>query len=426
MNKIQTYTFLVFLCAIPAVWMIVLVRESPSSIVDKNSTPSPEERFFSVQAIDTMKYSRDLARQSLGDRSFDEEIERQMEAIKGAGATHVAIGTPYDDEFIPIMERWISSARRHGLSVWFRGNLSGWEGWFDYPAIGQREHIRMISSFIENNAQLFEDGDLFSPCPECENGGPGDPRVIGNASEFNQFMINKNIAARNSFQLISVDVDVVHSMNADIARDILDPDRSDQIGIILIDHYVREAQDLARDLIHIASIHDMNIGIGEFGAPIPDIHGHMSEEDQAMFVERSIEHIIKSKSAPSIISYWTLKGGSTAIMNDDGTFRLAYHSLASYFSPAIIEGSVMDRAGKGVPNTVVSIEQLGLEATSTENGSYRILSPSSKNIVLRFDKDGYYSRETIVNAAPGINRTNITIEKVSPNIWEKILFWIGV
>jgi hypothetical protein len=75
-----------------------------------------------------MKYSRDLAREKLGNPSFDKVIDDQISRIAGTGATHVALGVPYDPEFLPIMRRWVTAIRKYNLKVWFRGNLSGWEG----------------------------------------------------------------------------------------------------------------------------------------------------------------------------------------------------------------------------------------------------------------------------------------------------------
>jgi hypothetical protein len=44
---------------------------------------SPENiALWSFQSIDTMKYSRDLAREKLGDKSFDLEIKKQLKMIK--------------------------------------------------------------------------------------------------------------------------------------------------------------------------------------------------------------------------------------------------------------------------------------------------------------------------------------------------------
>src|SRR3990167_6868062 len=108
----------------------ILLKTDKSNKTEKITSPVKQERVWQVKSIDTMKYSRDLSGAKLNDPTFDQIIDKQVKAIKGAGASYVAIGTPYDEKFIPILSRWVSSARKNGLSVWFRGNFSGWEGGF--------------------------------------------------------------------------------------------------------------------------------------------------------------------------------------------------------------------------------------------------------------------------------------------------------
>src|SRR5690348_15537528 len=80
-------------------------------------TGSQATTFWPVESIDTVKYSRDLARQEATDEGFSQVIDQQMAQIASVGATHVALGTPYDEEFAPFLERWVASARAHGLHV---------------------------------------------------------------------------------------------------------------------------------------------------------------------------------------------------------------------------------------------------------------------------------------------------------------------
>ena len=147
-------------------------------------TPELPKRTWEIKSIDTMKYSRDAAGAKLNDPTFDQTIEIQIKNIADLGATHVALGTPYDEKFIPYLSRWVAAARRNNLKVWFRGNFSGWEGWFEYPKISRDQHLAMTENFILSHPDLFRDGDIFSPCPECENGGPGDPRHNGDVTGF--------------------------------------------------------------------------------------------------------------------------------------------------------------------------------------------------------------------------------------------------
>lgn len=87
--------------------------------------PKPDPKWWAFQSVDTMKHSRDLAREKLHDDSYDAVIDREVRSIADIGATHVAIATPYDEEFVPYLKRWVSAARKYHLAVWFRGNFSG-------------------------------------------------------------------------------------------------------------------------------------------------------------------------------------------------------------------------------------------------------------------------------------------------------------
>jgi len=88
---------------------------------------------WDIKSIDTMKYSRDSAQVALHDPKFNEVIDAHVKRIADTGANYVAIDTPYDAEFNPVLKQWVAAARKYHLHVWFRGNFSGWEGWFDYP-----------------------------------------------------------------------------------------------------------------------------------------------------------------------------------------------------------------------------------------------------------------------------------------------------
>ena len=159
--------------------------------------------WWQIQSIDTMKYSRDLTGQVLDDpMKFQSLISIQVKDIADAGATHIAIATPYDEKYIPVLKIWVKAARANHLKVWFRGNFSGWEEWFGYSRISRIEHQDLLRSFLATHSELFEDGDAFSSCPECENGGPGDPRQTGDTNGHRQFLISEYIIAKNAFFLM--------------------------------------------------------------------------------------------------------------------------------------------------------------------------------------------------------------------------------
>src|SRR3989344_6773908 len=206
--------------------------------------------WWQFQSIDTMKYSRDIAREKLGDPAFDSVIDTQVKNIADAGATHIAIATPYDEEFIPFLARWVKSARKYNLSVWFRGNWSGWEGWFGYTGIRREEHLQKTKDFIAKHADLFADGDVFSACPECENGGPGDPRQTGDVAAYRQFLVSEYQVTQGSFKKIKKNVSSNYfSMNGDIADLIMErPTTAVLGGLVTIDHYVASPDQLISDI----------------------------------------------------------------------------------------------------------------------------------------------------------------------------------
>lgn len=280
-----------------------------------------------------MKYSRDLTGEKLNDPTFNLTIEEQVKAISQTGTTHVALGTPYDDRFVPFLNRWVQAARRNNLNIWFRGNFSGWEGWFGYKkGLTRDEHLLLMRQFINQNGDLFENGDLFTPCPECEHGGPGDPRQNGDIEGFRQFMIEEFQAANVEFRKVGKNVRTTNSMNYDVANLVMDEQTANAVGdLVVIDHYVKEPQKLARDIRNLSQKTQSKIMLGEFGAPIPDIHGKLNEEEQAQWVDESL-NLIQNLEEVVGLNYWVSHGGSTAIFNSDNSPKPTAEIVKKYYN----------------------------------------------------------------------------------------------
>jgi hypothetical protein len=376
---VKKVTFLQFVLAIVVVIFIrylFLVTASPNYI---------ESKIWSFQSIDVMKYSRDLAREKLNNPSFDKTIVQQISAIASTGATHVAIGVPYDEEFLPIMRRWVNAARANNLKVWFRGNLSGWEEWFEYKKIDRQTHTKMISEYIVKNSDLFEDGDLFSSCPECENGGPGDPRHVGGVEEYRDFLVTETDAVRESFRKVGKNIPSnLHSMNGDVAKLVMDKETTQKLGgLVVIDHYVATPEKLVADIQSLAKSSGGKIVLGEFGAPIPDIHGNLSESEQAKWVGKAMELLVKEQSCIAL-NYWTSFGGSTKLWNDDGSERQVANVIRGYFTPSQYRSQVVTWFNIPVPL-----------ATITDGDRITITS----------SKDGYFSLPLVVNRTLEVKRS---------------------
>lgn len=389
-------------------------------------TTLASEKFFSIQSIDTMKESRDLSREKLRDEAYEESIRSQVAAIAATGATHVAVGTPYEEEFVPFLKKWVAAARLNNIHVWFRGNLAGWEGWFEYPKIDRATHTAQTLDFIKNNPKLFKDGDIFVSCPECENGGPGDPRLTGDVEEYRKFLINEHEAVEKLFKKMGLDITTnLYSMNGDVALLVMDKETTSALGgVVTIDHYVETPQKMAQDTYNIIEQSGGKIVYGEIGAPILDIHNEMTAEKQAEWINGALYELAQNPDVIGI-NYWVNKGGSTQIWNDDNSPRSAVGVISRYFKPRVVSGKITDD---------LKIRLRGVKVV----GSYRDITltgntyefPILDDQQLTFEKKGYKSVVVNIDLSNRQNVVkNIVMYPESPswfyNIMKKIRSVVG-
>src|SRR5690606_10442779 len=103
--------------------------ENPTAIQAEKLNNS----FLKYKSIDVMQWSRDRVRErELNGTPTDAQIQSVLDSAVKMNPTHIAIGTPYDDEFLWYLKIWVQEIRKRNTKVWFRGNFSGWEGWYDY------------------------------------------------------------------------------------------------------------------------------------------------------------------------------------------------------------------------------------------------------------------------------------------------------
>ena len=380
----------------------------------KTEPEAGQVTWWEVASIDTMKYSRDVAREKLNDPTFDEVIDRQISDIAETGATHVAIATPYDEEFNPFLRKWVKTARKNDLKVWFRGNFSGWEGWFGYPKISRDEHIKKTEEFVLKNKNLFEDGDIFTPCPECENGGPGDPRHNGDLAGHRKFLIDEYRLTKNKFKTIGKDVSSNFiSMNGDVAKLVMDrPTTSALDGIVTIDHYVGDPEQLSKDIVQIAQSSGGRIVLGEFGAPIPDIHGAMSEKQQAEWINEALLQLVNMDEVMGI-NYWTNSGSSSQLWGNDGAKREAADTLKSFYAVEVTTGEVEDEAGQALTGVYIFI---GNKRYFTDSKGIFAFPRFASQTKVVFEAPGYKTREIDIDSDE-INK--VTLKKEVEDSWFK-------
>lgn len=404
-----------------AVAVILLVVSSYtvfSQFVSADEKEAKSLKFWNFQAIDTMKYSRDLSREKLKDPRFDVVIERQTSQISRSGASHIVIATPYDEEFLPILKRWVRLARKYKLKVWFRGNFSGWEQWFGYKKIDRAKHTELLTRFILQNKDLFEDGDKFSPCPECENGGPGDPRRNGDVTGYRNFMIEEYQKSRVSFEKIGKNVDSnYNSMNGDVAELVMDPETTSKMGgVVVIDHYVKNPARLNADITRYANKSKGKVILGEFGAPIPDIHGKMSEVEQKEWLQETLD-LLSTNTDLIGLNYWTATGGSTELWDESGYEKAAAKTLSTFYNPYIISIKTVDVMSRRIPFATLTYN--GAPHQSDNKGEYSFPSTSDA-LQISINATNYESKDIIAKAG---NNT-ILLRSLKPSLIEKLIYFL--
>jgi len=379
---------------------------SPKQEIISQEQPS---YLWQVRSVDTMKTSRDKARVRLHDLKFDTEIEKELQAVKNLGANYVAIDTPYDEEFLPYLKRWVQLARKTELKVWFRGNWSNWEGWFDYPKnLAPERHQAKTAEFIETHPDLFEDEDIFDPCPECENAGfwkqPDDN------TKYNEFIRNQRVVLKNSFSKIKKRVYTNDfSIIGGRAKEVLDKKTLDALdNLVTIDHYIKNPSSMTQYIDYFSRNFHTKVLVGEFGAPIPDINGPMDENQQTLFIDEVLQQLYKNKADVLGINYYVLTEGTTKLLNDDGTQRQAVEVIKNYFIPGVIKGAVINTLGDKLKNIPVRTSD-GLNITTTDRqGDYTIVIPASTvDIVIGGNKYKTKEQNLVITRGGEITRNAV-------------------
>ena len=355
-----------------------------------NGNVHASDRLFEVQSVDTMKYSRDAARNP----DVTDQIPLLVDKVAEIHPSHIAISTPYDEEFYPVLATWVGEARKHGLNVWFRGNFSAWEGWFGYDRFKDpNEHNDKTYVFITKHPELFKEGDIFTPAPEPENGGFGDPRQGEEIKKkFFEFLPASYANCMNAFAAISRTVSCGYfSTNGDVAKMIPKYVLEQSGGVQVIDHYVKTPEELIRDIEELYAQNHLPIVLGEYGAPIPDIHGDLSDWEQDRLIRANLKELAKHRDIVKGINYWTAFGGSTKIFDDKFKPKSAVNTLREYFDPIKTTGQVVDEWDNPISGAMVGIQDIDMVVSDTQ-GIYSFVSTKDFNNATVV-KEGYFSSQ---------------------------------
>lgn len=336
--------------------------------------------FWEYECIDTMKSSRDLAGEYRGKADAETLIAREVGLIAETGANCIAIATPYDEEFLPVLRMWVQAARKERLHVWFRGNWSEWEGWYGRKnTLTPESHVQLTREFIYKNRELFADGDIFTGAPEAENGGYFAGKMsVQTFPVFRKFLRDEYDMATAAFEDLGLDVRVNwFSMNGWVARNMYDRDTLLKIGkTITIDHYTKDLHDMETYLNYFVNTYGATVNLGEFGAPIPDLNGEMSESEQAEYLNSLMHLFYKYRAHIGGLNYWTFRFGSTHLVNDDFSKREAFTSISRFYRPGVVYGRIVNSLGEPIVGARIQVEEYGVTVVSDSQGEYVLQLPA--------------------------------------------------
>ncbi len=381
--------------------------------------------FWPIQSIDTMKYSRDISREP----DVNERIPTWVNLVASMDPTHIVVATPYNEEFYSVLSTWVNEARKYGMNIWYRGNWSEWEGWFGYETFKDpKDHHRKTFEFITTHPELFKDGDIFTPVPEAENGGPGDPRGSSvKAQAFREFLIESYDTCLKAAEIINIKIICgYYSVNGDIAREIFTKEMVKKTGnVVVIDHFVKTSDQLIADIKSLHEKYDAPIVLGEFGAPIPDIHGTFTETQQSSYIQENLAKVVALGDIVQGVNYWTAFGGSTTLF-DEKTLqpKRAVDVIHSFFNSPELKGVVSDQFGNRISNAKISALEGSIVRYTDKEGRYSLPLPGTLTKIEVSKNDEFQAHTFELGLSKEIEIRNITVIRPTKNIIEKILYSI--
>ena len=184
-------------------------------------------------------------------------------------------------------------------------------------------------------------------------------------------------------------------MNADEARLIMDKDTTKQLGgIVVIDHYVRDPEKLNNDIHSIAQQSGGKVVLGEYGVPIPDINGNLSEIEQAEWLTKAFS-LLSHNSDLVGLNYWVNVGGSTQLWDASGQEKPSVQILTKAYKPINTIGIVQSDTGKTLSNAQVTSKIRSTQTNSDGSFSIPVWDTDTRVLV---SADGYYSQEVTLNS----------------------------
>ncbi len=325
-----------------------VVLNSPTAPPPPPPPPVATSTTWAIQSVDVMKYSKDVVCNQPSQATIDNMVQKAVDL----GANYVAVSSYYDNpscgSSLTLTQKWVSSIRSHGLKVWFRMKDLKFEG--DYSQAktfnpdGMR-HQKLMVDWIANN-NLVQNGDIFTPNAEPQNGGingvtwcgsPANCQFTGK-DDFNIWLKQVQTLSDLAFKakgLASVKVGY-YGFDGFVAAGLGNPDWQGQsqlyastiamMGNVAIDHYPETiGHTLAQDLPTIKQA---------IGATTPIIISEYGSITSAPATTSITSFMTAAAAEPNIqgFNYWTLgPSGNEALINSDFTNRPGFDVVKSFY-----------------------------------------------------------------------------------------------
>jgi hypothetical protein len=279
-----------------------------------------------------------------------------MQFAKMLGATHVAIGVPYDngDQW----DKWVDAAHNNGLSVIGRSHWNSQEGDNGAPDnLTPGQYITNTDGFLNTHKSHLKPGDVFIYCVEPEQGHYWSRTYgsnwSGNATamaEYNKFIQD---GINHGKQILSsiggIDTSLV-SVNGDMLM-LLSQDTVNLMTAVAVDHYTENENNGPKHTYDLKYMHDKMVAdldrfynkwhkpiyIGEWGFTI---NSDEVSDDWQKTVYTDLLGIFAGNSNIYGVNIWNFMGDTSRILNDSSgtptTLRPAADIVKAYFTGGTI------------------------------------------------------------------------------------------
>ncbi|HLD11532.1 MAG TPA: hypothetical protein VJB91_01355, partial [Patescibacteria group bacterium] len=321
----------------------------PTPAPEPSPTQQPQpvsQKTWDIQSVDAMKYTKDVICSPKDEVWIGKWVDKAVEI----GATHVAVSTPYDNpkcgNAVEYTKTWIRVIRSKGLHVFHRQMPLQFEGIYDNPKSPGTNFITQVSNYIKANKENYQEGDIFTPVPEPQNGGIAgvsycaqNTCIFNNASSFNKWLRDITVSSRDAFASIGLKDKVkvgYYGFDGYIAwghnnpdwqgKGFLENDTVNLIGHIAVDHYPEAVgTSMGPDLEELEKrFPGIPIIIGEWGT--------IGWGDTEQQVRNSMGGAKKSSVVG--FNYWHLgPGGNEALINNDFSNRPQFDEVQLFYKP---------------------------------------------------------------------------------------------